>query len=159
MRYFCIDCSHIFDEALWERELSIEPWTKFDDLDWFYCPNCEADESMFQPIEEEILYAEDSDNLSVLESQHIPHILHFDEKEVELSVGEDVHPSDEEHRILAIWLYDEDGELVEEHFFKTDEEPLYAFDVEDLDSFEIRAACNQHGVWSTGIIEKDSLEV
>gem|GEM_PF-4741835 len=61
----------------------------------------------------------------------------------------------EDHRIASVALYDEHGDMIEEHLFEVDEDPIYAFSVEDLDSFELRAYCNEHGVWSTGIIENE----
>lgn len=155
MRYFCTDCSYIYDEALGEQELSVEPGTKMDDMSDFYCPNCEADADMFQPIVEELLYAEDPDNLTSIEKEHIPHIIHIDEKEVEISVGLEIHPMEEEHLITTVSLHDEYGDMLEEHFFEVDEDPIYVFHTEDLDSFEIRACCNQHWVWSTWIIENN----
>lgn len=131
----------------------MEPGTKIDDLSGFYCPNCEADGDMFQPIVEEVLYADTPGFLSGPEKEHIPHIIHMDEKEVEVCVGEDVHPMGDDHRITTIELYDEYGELLQEHFFEVDEDPVYVFHTEDLDEFEIRSCCTQHGVWSTGIIK------
>ena len=156
MRYFCTDCSYIFDEANGEKDLWVEPWIKFEEMLDFYCPNCEAESDMFQPIVEEILYADDSKNLQWLERTHIPHILYMDEKEIEVSIGEEYHPMDEEHRIAILWLYDEDEELIEEYFFSVDEEPVYSFDIWGLANFEIRAYCNEHGVWSTGVIKNIS---
>lgn len=153
MRYFCIDCSYVYDEAIWEVDLWVDSGTKIDDLSGFYCPNCEAGSDMFQPIIEEVLYAENPDQLSGPEKEHIPHILHMDAREIEVSAGEDIHATWEDHRVTTMSLHDEYGDMVEEHFFEIDEDPVYVFHTEDLDSFEIRTTCNQHGVWSTWIIE------
>jgi len=130
-----------------------EAGRKLDDLEEFYCPNCEAGSDVFQPIVEEILYAENPWHVSGPEREHIPSIIHMDDKEVEVCTGIDMHPSGEDHRITTMWIHDEYGEIVEEHFFEVDEDPVYVFDIEDLDEFEIRATCNQHGTWSTWIIE------
>ena len=62
---------------------------------------------------------------------------------------------EQEHRITTISLYDESGDLIEEYFFQVDEDPIHVLDIEGLDMFEIRIHCNQHGVWSTGIITKE----
>lgn len=153
MRYFCTDCSYIYDEALGEPELDLNPGTRVEDTPDIYCPNCEAESDMFQPIIEEVIYSEDPKNLSNIEKEHIPHILHMDEKEIEISVWVEVHPMEDEHRITTIGLYDEYGEMVEEHFFEMDEDPVFVFHTEDLDFFEVRATCNQHWVWSTWVIE------
>ncbi len=153
MRYFCTDCSHIYDEAIGDPEMDFDAGVKIDELTEFYCPNCEASADMFQPIVEEVLYAEDPEYLSWAEREHIPHILHRDDKEVEFSIGQEVHVMWDDHRITTAVLYDEYGDVVEEHFFSVDEDPIHVFHIEDLDSFEIQASCNQHGVWSTGMIE------
>jgi len=153
MRYFCTDCSYIYDEAIGDPEMSIEAGGKLEDMSEFYCSNCEAGSDMFQPIVEEILYAENPWYISGPEKEHIAHIMHIDEKEVEVCVWEDMHPSGEDHRITTIGLYDEYGDMIEEHFFEVDEDPVYVFHTEDLDEFEIRTTCIQHGTWSTGMIE------
>ena len=93
MRYFCTDCSYIYDESLGENDSLVDSGTKLEDIPDFCCPDCEAQIDMFQPIVEEVLYAENSQNLSPMEKEHIPHILHIDAREVEVSAGEDIHPS------------------------------------------------------------------
>jgi desulfoferrodoxin (superoxide reductase-like protein) len=34
-----------------------------------------------------------------------------------------------------------------------DEDPVAEFDISGLERFEIRSSCNQHGLWSSGMIE------
>jgi len=64
-----------------------------------------------------------------------------------------MHGSGEDHRITAIYLVDDEGHIVEEIFIMPDEDPVAEFDVSGLERFEIRSSCNQHGLWSSGLIE------
>ena len=81
MRYFCTDCAYIYDEAFWEEELGFWSWVKMENISDFYCPSCESGGEAFQPIIEEVLYAENNEHLSTIEKEHIPHILYIDYKE------------------------------------------------------------------------------
>lgn len=154
MRFLCVNCGYIYDESLGDEEDGIEAGTPIDNIPYdVHCPACDGSFDDFSPIEDEILYAENPEHLNHLEKEHIPHIIYQDAERVEVCVGEDMHPIGEDHRITAISLIDDEGHIVEEIFIMLDEEPIAEFDISGLDVFEIRASCNRHGLWSTGMIE------
>lgn len=92
-------------------------------------------------------------NLSDAEKEHVPYVMYQDSEKIEVSIGEEMHPISDEHRITGIYLIDEHGHIVEEIFIMPEEEPVAEFDVSGLDVFEIRASCSKHGLWSSGMIE------
>jgi desulfoferrodoxin (superoxide reductase-like protein) len=51
------------------------------------------------------------------------------------------------HRISAVSLYDEYGDLIETKFMDYDVDPVVEFDFDDLWEYEIRVQCSLHGVW------------
>ena len=150
-----MNCWYIYDEALWDHVDNIEPWTNIDTLinENIHCPVCSASFDDFSPIEDEILYAEDPQNLNHLEMEHIPHIVYQDDSRIEVSVGKELHTMDDDHRITAMYLVDDEGHIVEEVFIMPDEEPIYEFDISDLDIFELRSSCSKHWLWSSWLIE------
>ncbi len=54
-KYKCIVCGYIYDPKVGDSENDVEPGTDFEDLpdDWV-CPECGADKSEFEKIEEDI---------------------------------------------------------------------------------------------------------
>ncbi len=49
-KYICIPCGYIYDEALWDPDWWLAPWTKFDEIpDGRFCPVCGAKKSSFEP--------------------------------------------------------------------------------------------------------------
>lgn len=53
MRYICLACGHIYDEALGDPDQDIPPGTRFEDLpDDFICTFCGADKASFVPEDE-----------------------------------------------------------------------------------------------------------
>lgn len=49
-KYICIVCGYIYDEALWDPDSWIAPWTKFSDIpDNWYCPICWVTKKDFIP--------------------------------------------------------------------------------------------------------------
>ena len=53
MRYVCDACGWIYDEEMGDRELGIEPGTKFDELPAdFLCPLCMVGKEMFSEVTE-----------------------------------------------------------------------------------------------------------
>ena len=154
MRFLCVNCSYIYDEALGDVHEDIEPGTSIDQIEYdILCPWCEGSFDDFAPIEDEILYAENPEYLNDTEKEHIPHIMYQDHEKLEISIGEEMHPISDDHRITGIYLVDEEGHIVEEIFIMPEEEPVAEFDVSGLDVFEIRASCSKHWLWSTGILE------
>ncbi len=155
MRFLCVNCWHIYDEALWEIDDGIEPGTGIDEISQeVHCPSCDGSFEDFSVIEDEVIYAENMDKLTHIEREHMPRIIHLDMDKVEVCVGEEeeMHPSGEDHRVTAIYLIDDEGHIVEEVFIMMDEDPVAEFDISGLDDFEIRASCSQHGLWGTGLI-------
>lgn len=154
MRFLCINCGYIYDESLGFEEEGIEPGTCIEDMSEDYvCPGCGGSFEDFSPIEDEVLYVDNIHNLTHIERDHVPQIVYQDSERVEISIGEEMHPSGEDHRITAIYLVDDEGHIVEENFILPEEDPVAEFDVSGLEFFEIRASCNRHWLWSTGLIE------
>jgi desulfoferrodoxin (superoxide reductase-like protein)/rubredoxin len=172
MRYICVKCNYVFDESLWDREEGLEAGMKIGDIG--RCPNCEEYDS-FQWIKEEINYAEDYENLKLLEIEHIPQIKEITSpqpspqgegeeqgtplsckergwgwgctQKIEVFIWASQHPMWEDHRITSICLYDEYGDLVIEEFLLPDDDPSIEFDVSDLDEYEVVAKCSIHWYW------------
>ena len=140
MKKLCTTCNYIYDESTWDKEENIDIWTKIDK-----CPVCKEYDT-FQGIEEEINYAEDEDNLNMLEIEHFP-IFNFDRSILEVRAWREPHPMWAEHRVCSIWLYDEYGDLIEESFYAEDDELVMKFDISDLDSWEVRIKCTIHWIW------------
>lgn len=157
MRYLCINCGHIYDEALGDPNEGILPGTRFEDLqDTFVCPVCAEGHDMFQEITEEVTRPINPQNLTSLEREHAIHYEIHDGK-ISVSVGEgELHPMIEDHFIASISLYDDTGELIDEQFVGTTESPEAIFDADYLSDFEIRIRCSVHGVWSSGLINIDN---
>lgn len=151
MRYLCTNCSHIYDEAIWDSEEWYEPWVKLYDMqDYFTCPVCSEWIDSFQEIVEEVNYIENLENLTWVEDEHCP-VITIQDWKIKVKVGkEEEHPNLSEHYITNISLYDEYGDLVEEKFLSPEDEWSAIFDNYDLDEFEIRITCNLHWVWSLG---------
>ncbi len=155
MIYICTSCSNYsYDESRGDKAEWLEAWTLFDDIDFdFRCPTCSASKEYFLTVKEEVLEANDKNNLSYLEKAHIPKIeIMWEECRVE--VGYDLHPMIEEHYVYSIGLYDEYWDLVEEKLLTFEDEPIVSFDISDFDEFEIRSRCNNHWVWTTWKIIK-----
>ena len=155
MRFLCTNCWHIYDESLGDETEGVDPGTSVDELthNGIHCPVCDGSFDDFSPIEDEILYAEDSKHMNHLEKEHIPHIIYQDSEKIEVCVGEDMHSVWDDNRITAIYLIDDEWHILEEIFIMPDEDPVCEFDVSGLDVFELRASCSKHGLWSTWLIE------
>ena len=54
MKYKCLLCGYIYDPAVGDPDNGVEPGTSFQDLpdDWV-CPECGADKSEFEPVDDE----------------------------------------------------------------------------------------------------------
>ncbi len=54
MKYVCTLCGYIYDEAIGDEDLGIEPGTEWDELpEDFACPLCGVDKSMFEEVEDD----------------------------------------------------------------------------------------------------------
>ena len=156
MRFLCINCWHIYDESLWEETDGIDPGTCIDQIsEDIHCPSCDGSFEDYSPIEDEVIYIDDIHKMSHVEREHMPQIDYLDSERVEVSIGEELHSSNDDHRITAIYLVDDEWHIVEEIFIMPDEDPVAEFDISWIESFEIRASCNQHGLWSSGVIHVD----
>ena len=156
MKYTCTECRYIYDEAFGDPDEGIEAGKSLYDIwDFFSCPGCESSIDSFQEIREEVLTADDSDNLSMIESEHIPCIHFLDDKPgmVEILIWNPPHSMFPEHYIGSITLHDDDGDIIEQKNLNPWDDPVVKFDISDLDSFTVRAKCNQHGIWSTHTLE------
>lgn len=156
MRFLCVNCGHIYDEALWEETDGIDPGTWIDEIsEDIHCPSCDGSFEDFSPIEDEVIYVDNPDHLSHVEREHMPRIIYQDLQRVEVCIWEEeeMHPSWEDHRVTAIYLVDDESHIIEEIFIMMDEDPVAEFDISGLESFEIRASCSQHGMWGSGMIK------
>ncbi len=52
MRYICVNCGYVYDEAVGDKTQGVPPGTSFTDLpeDWL-CPVCYADKDRFDPLD------------------------------------------------------------------------------------------------------------
>ncbi|MDD2870509.1 MAG: desulfoferrodoxin family protein [Candidatus Gracilibacteria bacterium] len=140
MKYLCTNCNYIYDTAFGDDEEEVNIGQELD-----MCPVCEEYDT-FHGIEEEVNYIDDNSRLESIEIEHFPEVIIEGDKLV-VSVGNEIHPMGEDHRIASVSLYDEYGDLIEEKYLELEEEPRVVFDFDDLDEYEIRVKCSQHGVW------------
>jgi len=146
----------MYDEAVWDEKEGINPWTLFEEFDYdFVCPSCWESKDYFMEVKEEILQAQNKNNLTNLEKLHVPQVQIIDWKAI-VKVWEIEHPMIEDHYIYSISLYDEYWDLVEEKLLNIWEKPEVIFDISDLDDFEVRAKCNLDWLWSSWIIKNNS---
>lgn len=144
MRYLCTGCNYIYDESQWDEDISYG--TSFDALDdYFTCPVCWAEKDYFHEIKEEVNYIPE-DPREPLEIDHYIETKVSRDKLV-VTIGNEIHPMWDSHRISAVSLYDEYGDLIETKFMDYDVDPVVEFDFDDLWEYEIRVQCSLHGVW------------
>lgn len=143
MKYLCVECNYVYDEALWDEWEWIESWTKIDDF--VRCPVCDEYDS-FHHINEEVLYIDDN-TLDRIELEHDIQVKN-DNYSIEVTIWDNCHPMTPEHRITWVWLYDEYSDIVDEKFLSIDDDSVVVFDNYDLDEFEIRIKCSQHKLFA-----------
>lgn len=160
MRYLCTNCSHIYDESIWDTEEWYDAGLKLYDMqDYFVCPVCNEWIDSFQEIIEEINFIELKNDLTGVEDEHCP-IITLENWKIKVIVGkEEVHSSMPEHFISNVSLFDEYWDLVEEKFLDSNSDFPVIFDNYDLDEFEIRITCNLHWVWSIGKIKNSEFKI
>lgn len=153
MIYSCWNCRYIYDESLWDEKEWISQWTLFSELwyDWI-CPICWWEQELFIEIKEEVLTADDIDNMTDLELSHMPKLT-VDEWKLLVEIGYDEHPMVEWHYISVISLLDEYWDIVSEEFLDLWKKPEIIFDISDLDMYEVRVKCNSHWLWTSWLIE------
>ncbi|MFK7780067.1 MAG: desulfoferrodoxin family protein [Candidatus Gracilibacteria bacterium] len=140
MKYLCTNCNYVFDKAIGDKEEGIAIGAEIDK-----CPVCK-EYDVFQGIKEEINYISGDDLLS-LEIDHYPEI-EIKKDKIIVTVGNEIHPMGLEHRIAAVGLYDEYGDLVKVNYLELETEAVTEFDFDNLDEFEIRVNCSVHGLWA-----------
>ncbi|MDD3794302.1 MAG: rubredoxin [Candidatus Gracilibacteria bacterium] len=143
MKYLCVNCNYIYDEAIGDSGEGIEAGTKIDEI--ISCPVCEEYDT-FHHINEEITYLGNDLN-DKFEVEHFIEVNHIDDT-VEVIIGGNTHPMGEDHRIAWVGLYDEYGDLVEERFLNSDDDSAVTFDDYSLDEIEIRIKCTQHKLFA-----------
>ncbi len=82
--------------------------------------------------------------IDAVEEKHIPVIKKIEDKKIEVSVGSVEHPMTNEHYIE--WVEVRDGQKSVRKFLETESKPVLTFNILS-DNFEVRAYCNQHGLW------------
>jgi rubredoxin len=139
MKYLCVNCNYIYDEALWDELEWIKAWTKIENLRT--CPVCWAEDS-FEYIKEEVIYIEEW-TPDRIEQEHF---IEAEKKDwyVTVCIWKNEHPMTQNHRIVWVALYDEYGDMLDEVFLWEDDDLVVDFEDYYLDEFEVRVACNQH---------------
>lgn len=154
MKYHCTWCDYIYDEILWDEDLWLEPKTFFDNLPSdFFCPFCDTHKDDFIAFEENINYPLDVNRLTNFEAEHFP-VFKIDWDKLSYEVWQIEHPSEDEHFVYKVALFDESWDLIEKNYFKVWDEIKWNFDIEYIDSFEFRIYCSRDWVFSSWIIER-----
>lgn len=146
MKYFCIHCSYVYDEAFWDETEGIEAGTKIEDIQ--VCPSCgEIDSFLF--VNEEVNYVDES-TTDLKELEHFIEAKKLENWEIFIIISDWEHPMEPEHKIASVSLFDEYGELIEEKFLKEENAHIWEqiFSDYGLDIFEIRVKCNKHWVFA-----------
>ncbi|MBQ6455486.1 MAG: desulfoferrodoxin [Eggerthellaceae bacterium] len=76
--------------------------------------------------------------------KHVP-VIQIDGNVVRVTVGEVIHPMEEDHFIQWIYLVTAKG--VQAKCLKPGEEPLATFVLEDDEAVAALEYCNKHGLW------------
>lgn len=154
MKYHCTGCDYTYDEMKWDDDLGIEAHTFFDALpNDFFCPFCDTHKDDFVVLEEVINEPLNVERLTPFEAEHFPsYEIVWDTLKYE--IGQIEHPMQEDHFVYKIELRDESGDKIEEKKFQIGDEATGTFDIEYLDSFELRVYCSRDGIFTTGMIER-----
>jgi len=138
--------------------MDVEPNTLFSELpNDFFCPICETYKDDFIILDETINILDTSHHLTHFEAEHIP-IYQIEEDKIYIEVGQVDHPMSDEHYIYKVALHDEDGEEIESKKLSIDDEPKLWFDIDYLDTIEIRIYCSKDGIFSSGNINISSYQ-
>ena len=143
MKYLCVNCWFVYDEAFWDKSEWILPWTKIEDL--LECPVCNEIDT-FNYINEEIIYM----NKDTRDKYELAHFIDAKKENWKLlvTIWDNMHPMTEDHRICWLWLYDEYWDLVTEEFLWVDDDTTLELEDYELDEFEVRLKCSQHNLFS-----------
>ena len=118
MKYHCSWCDYIYDELAWDEDLGLAPHTFFDLLpNDFFCPFCDTHKDDFVVLEEVINEPINKDRLTQFEAEHFPlYTINWDILKYEIWQIE--HPSEEDHFIYKVELYDDSWDKIEEKKFQ-----------------------------------------
>ena len=158
-KYICTNCQAIYDPLFGDEENEIEVGTSFESI-WesWVCPICFASKDFFFSLPEIVHDPISEDMMSDLEYSHIPRFIEYREKIYVWIGDEDGYSNNKEHQIIYVGIFDEDGEIID--IIKINPTILqewFIFDFPLDESYEIRAACNIHGVWR-GVRDESLLE-
>jgi len=79
--------------------------------------------------------------------KHVP-IIEFREDKIMVSVGDVLHPMEENHYIEFVELIIDEERYIQ--YLKPRQDPIVAFKIPDTyEKIEARAYCNVHGLWSS----------
>jgi len=149
MKYHCSTCGYMYDEFKGEESLNIAPQTPFHALPSdFFCPHCDTHKDDFIVFEEEIHMPFDAQNLTSLESAHMP-TFHIWQDTLQYSFEENEMEKNYHEYIYQISLHDENGEHIQTHTFSDSLEKKGTFDLEYVDIFELRVYSYQYGIFSS----------
>ncbi len=147
LRYHCTNCSYIYNPYMWDEESSIDPWTDFSDVGEFWvCPICWWSKDDFVEIKEHINEISNPDDLFPEEERHIPFYTEMEDGKVNITIWSEDEPfvQDDVHYVEYVWLFDDDGWVIDIANFPDNEVTLDSFWVEE---YEVRASCSMHWVW------------
>ncbi len=146
----CTLCHFLYDSRLGLPDSGIASGTPFwiADDSIFMCPQCGGSKDIFIEVEESIIEVEDPNDLTELESEHVPIYTVEDETLVVRVWQAGVeHPQDRDHMIEWIEVRDEYGEVVDRVYFGISDEITASFSIDTEDDFEVYASCSEHGIW------------
>ncbi len=124
---------------------------EYADMD-LVCPTCGEEDScvqMPQTIHEPI----DPASLRDVEEMHIPFFREDDTGHVRVRIGRDenFHPMDDEHSIIAVGVYGDEGETIDiltgEDLMSLADGGFVTLDTHGQDPYEVRSTCELHGTW------------
>lgn len=148
LKFTCTGCRYIYNPYIWDMEQEIEPGTDFFEIreDWT-CPVCGESKDSFVELVPIINEPPIIELMTPGEEKHTPFYKRvWDEIIVRIWDEDNLHPTEDEHFIEYLWLFDENIDEVE-MVALPDVSALYTFDVSGLEFFEVRLSCNLHWVW------------
>ena len=92
-----------------------------------------------EPMQELVANKEDA-----AVEKHVPFV-EVDDDEIEVTIGETIHPMEEEHHIQFIYLETDKGGMFKK--LAAGDEPKAKFEVEEGKPVAVYELCNLHGLW------------
>lgn len=146
-KFFCNECSYVYNPLVGEEEYDIAPGTDFENIEDFSCPSCGAPKENFIAPKEEIHTVLDKNDLLEIEEMHVPRY-HFEEDTLVVTLGteENPCPNEEDHIIEWVAVFDENGDMADIVYSPVSRETRFE-GFEETDPIIVRSSCNVHGVW------------